>query len=254
MPDPVILISNDDGIESPGLRALVESLSSLGKIVVVAPDREQSTTSHSLTLHRPLRIRHKHERGEWYSVDGTPSDCVYWAARWLLKENPPDLLCSGINRGANLGNDVTYSGTVAAAFEGTLLGIPSIAFSCVGRHPFHFETAAGFAPRVAAAVLERGMPPDTLINVNTPNLPPDEIQGVHVGRLGKHRYSEEVIERVDPRGRNYYWLGGEDAGFEDIPETDSRAILDNAISVTPLHLDLTNDAALEVVSSWKLGS
>jgi 5'-nucleotidase len=250
---PTILVSNDDGIESKGLHALAEALSSVGKVVIVAPDREQSTTSHSLTLHRPLRV--KQIREDVHTVNGTPTDCVYWAARWLFHQKgyQPDLVCSGINRGANLGHDVTYSGTVACAFEGTLLGIPSIAFSMVGGSPYHFETAAQFAPKVAAQVLEHGMPPDVLINVNVPNLPPEKIQGVEVTRLGKHRYGEEVVERVDPRGSKYYWIGGEDRGlFEDLAGTDGAAVQHERISVTPLHLDLTNDDALAPLRQWKL--
>lgn len=247
---PRILVTNDDGIESDGIAALAEACMGLGDVIVVAPEREQSTTSHSLTLHKPLRARKI--KPSWYFVGGTPSDCVYWAARWLLRDAPPTLLCSGINRGANLGNDVTYSGTVSAAFEGTLLGIPSIAFSVPGRKEFRFDTAAQYVAPIARKVLEEGMPPDTLLNVNVPNLDPEEVEGVVITRLGKHRYDEEVVERVDPRGRRYYWLGGDDAGFEDIDGTDGQAILRNQVSVTPLHLDLTNDAALSTIRDWSL--
>lgn len=247
---PTILLTNDDGIDSRGLQVLADSLEGFGKVVVVAPDREQSTTSHSLTLHRPLRVKKISE--DHFAVDGTPTDCVYLGIRSILQDRKPSLVVSGINRGANLGDDVTYSGTVAAALEGTLLGVPSVAFSVVGTGNFKFETVASVVPKIVANVLSDGLPADTLLNVNSPNVELDEIQGIQITTLGKHRYEEVVTVRKDPRGRPYYWLGGEDEGIENIEGTDGSAILQNCISVTPLHLDMTNYEALASLRNWDL--
>jgi 5'-nucleotidase len=196
-----ILVSNDDGIHSAGLAALADALGAIGDVVVVAPDREQSACSHALTLHRPLRID---EVGpNRFTVDGTPTDCVNLAVNAILPERPT-LLVSGINRGANLGDDVTYSGTVSAAMEGTLLGISSIAMSLIGRGPYDFGPAAMFAARLAAWVLEQGLPPDTLLNVN---VPPDKDgvapNAVELTRMGRRRYGVAIVVKVDPRGRMY---------------------------------------------------
>jgi len=239
----LILVSNDDGIHSEGIVALAEAVAGLGDVVVVAPDRERSAVSHSLTLHRPLRVetigpaRH--------AVNGTPTDCVNLAINGIL-ERRPALVVSGINKGANLGDDVTYSGTVSAAMEGTLLGVPSIAVSAVGRGGYDFGVAARFAGRLARWVLERGLPPDTLLNVNVP--PPVDgqaIRGFALTRMGRRRYGDAIIEKTDPRGKKYYWIGGEEV--EPIAEegTDFHAIAQNLISVTPIHLDLTNYKSFE---------
>ena len=238
-----ILVSNDDGIHSAGLAALAESLEAVGDVVVVAPDREQSACSHALTLHRPLRID---DMGpSRYAVDGTPTDCVNLAVNAILPEKPT-LLVSGINRGANLGDDVTYSGTVSAAMEGTLLGVPSIAMSLVGRGPYDFGAAAAFAARVARWVLEFGLPPDTLLNVN---VPPDRDgvvpSAVELTRMGRRRYGDAIVEKVDPRGRKYYWIAGDEVPFVAEEGTDFHAVQHGRISVTPIHLDLTNYPTLE---------
>lgn len=250
MTKPVILVTNDDGINSEGLEALAGALKSVGEVVVVAPDRERSAVSHALTLHRPLRINRIREG--WHAVEGTPTDCVYLATRSLLKGARPALVASGINKGSNLGDDIHYSGTVSAAFEGTVLGIPSIAISMIGRGPYHFETAAAFAVRLASRVLEEKLTGDTLLNVNVPNLPADQITGVAITKMGKRHYGDAVIENVDPRGRKYYWIGGTELDAEDIPGSDCNAVLEKKISVTPLHLDLTNYGAMERLSGWKL--
>jgi len=238
-----ILVSNDDGIHSAGLAALAESLAAVGDVVVVAPDREQSACSHALTLHRPLRID---DAGPGrYAVDGTPTDCVNLAVNAILPEKPA-LLVSGINRGANLGDDVTYSGTVSAAMEGTLLGVPSIAMSLLGRGPYDFSAAAAFAARLARWVLERGLPPDTLLNVN---VPPDRDgvapNAVELTRMGRRRYGDAIVEKVDPRGRKYYWIAGDEVPFVAEEGTDFHAVQHGRISVTPIHLDLTNYPTLE---------
>jgi 5'-nucleotidase len=238
-----ILVSNDDGIHSAGLAALADALAAVGDVVVVAPDREQSACSHALTLHRPLRID---EAGpNRFAVDGTPTDCVNLAVNAILPEKPT-LLVSGINRGANLGDDVTYSGTVSAAMEGTLLGVPSIAMSLIGRGPYDFGPAAAFAARLAAWVLATGLPPDTLLNVNVPpdkdGVPPNAVE---LTRMGRRRYGDAIVEKVDPRGRKYYWIAGDEVPFVAEEGTDFHAVQHGRISVTPIHLDLTNYPTLE---------
>src|SRR3954470_2558488 len=200
-----ILITNDDGIFSQGIRALANSLGEIAEVFVVAPDREQSATGHALTLSRPLRMQKTEE--SWYAVDGTPTDCVNLGILSLLKDNPPDLVASGINFGLNLGDDVTYSGTVSATFEGTLLGIPSVAFSQEVAEGFSFAPAAAFARELCGLLLngELEIPRDLLLNVNVPAGP---IQGVSFTRLGRRVYKQSVIEKLDPRGRKYYWIAG----------------------------------------------
>lgn len=245
----IILLTNDDGIHAPALVALRESLAPLGRVITVAPDRDQSATSHSLTLHRPFRI-HRHD-DDTFSVDGTPTDCVVCAYYGLL-DVKPDLVISGINHGPNMGEDVFYSGTVAAAIEGTLQGAPSIAASLVTRQRTDFKEPAAFVARVAREVADRGMGPRRLLNVNVPFRPWDEIRGVAVTRLGSRRYRDTLIKKVDPRGRDYYWIGGEDPVWESTPGTDFQAVHDGWISVTPLRLDLTDDGALDAVKGWSL--
>jgi len=247
---PLILVSNDDGIHSEGIRALATALADLGEIVVVAPDRERSAVSHSLTLHRPLRVEPLGSAR--YAVDGTPTDCVNLAVNGILGRRPA-LIVSGINQGANLGDDVTYSGTVSAAMEGTLLGIPSIAISLIGRGDFRFDTAATFARRLTGWVLERGLPADTLLNVNVP-APADgrPVRGFALTRMGRRRYGDAIVEKVDPRGKKYYWIGGEELQFEDAEGTDFHAVSQGLVSVTPIHLDLTNYKSFDALRGLKL--
>ncbi len=249
---PLILVANDDGIHSDGLTALADAVRHLGEVVVVAPDREQSACSHSLTLHRPLRV---HPRGpDRWAVDGTPTDCVNLAVSGILPRRP-SLVLSGINTGANLGDDVTYSGTVSAAMEGTLLGIPSIAVSLIGQHEFVYDAAAAFAARLATWVLASGLPADTLLNVNVPQPANGERpRGVALTRMGRRRYGDAIVEKTDPRGKKYYWIGAAELDFEDVDGTDYVAVRDGFISVTPIHLDLTNyrsfDALKGLAESW----
>jgi 5'-nucleotidase len=231
---PRILVTNDDGIFSEGIERLAAALAEIGEVFTVAPDQERSAAGHSLTLHHPLRAKLVGER-RW-SVDGTPTDCVNWGALHLLKELRPQLLVSGINLGLNLGDDVTYSGTVSAAFEGTLIGIPSVAISQEIETGFTFDAAADFARRLAGRLLEEGLPPGTLVNVN---VPAGEPRGVRVARLGKRRYGELVVEKADPRGRPYYWIGSTIPVGEREEGTDIAAVAEKYISMTPLHLDLT---------------
>jgi 5'/3'-nucleotidase len=236
---PRILVTNDDGIYSEGLRKLAAVCRGLGEVIIVAPDREQSAASHALTLNRPLRLLEIQEN-EWI-VDGTPTDCVNLAVLKLMKEHRPDLVVSGINFGPNLGDDVTYSGTISAAFEGALLNIPSIAFSAlVGPH-FSFDRCATFAGELVRIALERHRDPRIVLNVNFPV----DFSGVRITRLGRRIYSEGVIERLDPRGRKYYWIGGEPPVWHPEEGTDFNAVEGGLVSITPLHLDLTHHESIQ---------
>ena len=245
----VVLLTNDDGISARGLLALKKELARIGQVWVVAPDREQSATSHSLTLQHPLRINKVGER--FYSVDGTPTDAVMLAVHAILKRRP-DILISGINHGPNMGDDVSYSGTVAAAMEGTILDIPSIAVSNVNWDARHFEPAAKFVRKLARFVLKNGLPKYTFLNVNVP----DKRQAAtkhKITRLGKRVYSDVVIEKIDPRGRNYYWIGEQTPIWEKkADDTDFAATQKGYISITPLHLDMTDYKALEEIEGWEI--
>jgi 5'-nucleotidase len=248
---PLILVTNDDGVRSPGIEALAAAMRRVGDVLIVAPDREQSAASHALTLQRPLRL--EQVAPDTWAVDGTPSDAVYLGINAVLKGKRPDLVASGINLGANLGDDITYSGTVAAAMEGTLLGAPAFAVSIAARRNFHFATAAGFAERLARAILANGLPPATLLNVNVPNVPADPPIGHRVTRQGKRRYTDAVIDRTDPRGRTYYWIGGDELGFDPVDGTDAVTVLQHKlISVTPVHLDLTHADLVETIARWEV--
>ena len=251
----LILLTNDDGIEAKGLRTLHSTLSEKWDTVVVAPDREQSATSHSMTLNRPLRYR---ELGNnVYSVAGTPTDCVMFAVYSLLPQKPA-LVVSGINHGANLADDVTYSGTVAAAIEGTILGIPSVAVSVPkkGNPTFEqhdiFDYAAQFSEKLITAITEKGMPEDTLLNVNIPNCAWDEIEGVHITHLGKRIYRDVIERQRGANGQLYFRIGGNAPDWEGGNDSDVSAIDRNMISVTPLRLDLTNYEAMERLKKWGL--
>lgn len=231
---PRILVTNDDGYAAEGIRALATALESLGEVWMVAPASEQSGASHALTLERPLRVRQLDERR--FAVNGTPTDCVALALSHQLRDLDPALVVSGINAGPNMGADVHYSGTVSAAFEGVILGLPAIAVSQVMTNGPRFEDAARFTTELAAWVLDGGLPPETLLNVNVPATRP---RGVRMTRLGVRRYTEGVIEDRDPRGRQIFWIGGGEPVWEQIPGTDFHEVAEGWISVTPLHLDLT---------------
>ena len=242
MSRPRILVTNDDGVFSEGIKRLAAALSPVGEVFTVAPDQERSAAGHSLTLQSPLRA--KLIGPNRWSVDGTPTDCVNWGVLHLLKEDRPKLIFSGINLGLNLGDDVTYSGTVSAAFEGTLIGISSVAVSQEIESGFTFDAAADFAERLARRLLEEPLPAGTLINVNIPAGPP---AGVRVARLGKRRYGESVIEKTDPRGRPYFWIGSTIPTGDAEEGTDISAIADKHISMTPLHLDLTDYRSIQML-------
>ncbi len=246
----LILVTNDDGILSPGLTVLAEKLADVGRVVVVAPDRERSAIGHSVTLHAPLRA--DRIRKDCYAVSGTPTDCVNLGIHGFLGQRP-DIVVSGINRGGNLGDDITYSGTVAAAMEATLMDVPAFAVSLdSGRfNAEDFVDAAEFAAYLAGQINDKGLPADTFLNVN---VPAGAIKGVQLTRQGKRNYTEAVEEKTDPRGRTYYWIGGGELGFHDVKGTDFHAMVNNYISVTPLHLDLTNYRSFDELSSWELDS
>jgi 5'/3'-nucleotidase len=245
-----ILVSNDDGINAPGLKLLAKVAGSLcPEVWVVAPEREQSGASHSLTLERPLRVRRLGARR--YAVDGTPTDCVLLAVKTLMRDKRPTLMLSGINAGANLGEDVTYSGTVAAAMEATLLDVPAIAFSqhYAQRSKIPWATAGAHAPEVIRRLTALRWPRDTLINVNFPAVPADDVGGIAATRQGRRKIGEGVVERVDPRGRPCYWIGPMREEWPDLPGTDLQAITAGKVSITPICLDLSSGAALAELKS-----
>lgn len=236
-----ILVTNDDGVHAPGI-ALLERIARefSADVWVVAPDAEQSAVAHSLTVRRPLRVLNQGERR--FSVDGTPTDSVFLAVRQILADRPPDLILSGINNGGNLGEDVTYSGTVAAAMEGALLGVRSIALSqrYTPGEPTPWETAGHWAAAVIRRFAAQGWSRDTLLNVNFPARPPAEVTGVETVRQGRRFHADELTRRVDPHGQDYYWIGGQRAEDEGEPGTDLYAIAHGAVSVTPLRVDFTD--------------
>jgi 5'-nucleotidase len=244
-----ILITNDDGVFSEGLRALADTMKALGEVYVVAPDRERSAAAHSLTLHRPLRVEEVAPRV--YAADGTPVDCVNLAIYGILKGRP-DLVVSGINNGPNLGEDLVYSGTVSAAFEAAFLGIPAFAVSLAAREDFRYQGAANFALKVAAHIMQVGLPKDTFLNINVPNVKEDKIRSYKITHQGKRVFEDAVVEKVDPRGKKYYWIGGGDQGFQEIAGTDFHAVANHYISITPLCVDLTNRAAVPELEGWRL--
>ena len=242
-----ILLSNDDGYSAPGLVALVNALKSHADVTAVAPERNRSGASNSLTLDRPLRVT-RTESG-FFKVDGTPTDCVHLAVTGLLAQEP-DMVFAGINHGANLGDDVIYSGTVAAATEGRFLGLPAVAISLAGINPTHFDAAAQVAVRLFEQVRRHPLPADTILNVNVPDVPLGEIRGFQATRLGQRHKAEPVIKATDPRGHEIYWVGlagpEQDAG----PGTDFHAVKNNFVSVTPLQIDLTRYDTLERLAGW----
>lgn len=244
-----ILVTNDDGIHAPGLKALENIARALSDDVwVVAPLTEQSATSHSLTMRRPLRVATLSERH--YSVDGTPTDCVLVALRTIIKGRTPDLVLSGVNMGANLGEDVTYSGTVAAAMEAALLGVRAIALSQMRSgegHDFRWHTAEHYGPGIVQRLLGTEWPRETLVNVNFPDLPPDAVKGIKVCRQGRRKAGTAVVEGHDPGGRPYVWIGSYESDATTQSDTDLAVISRGAISVTPLHLDLTHVPSLDPV-------
>lgn len=250
-----ILLTNDDGIHAPGLAALVEAVSDLGEITVVAPEAEMSAVGHAITLTDPLKVKEHNKNGKFfgYAVDGTPADCIKIASWALFKDQPaPDLLISGINLGANTGINTIYSGTVSAATEGAILGIPSFAVSLATfKHP-DFSVAAEFARYLAPLMIKQKLPAGVYLNVNVPAVPRSQIKGIQVTRQSKATYREEYHVRTDPRNNKYYWLTGEKINIEKEKDVDDRAILDNKISIMPIHYDLTHYQSLDSMRQWDL--
>ena len=243
-----LLLSNDDGVHARGLSALAEAFAG-DEVWVVAPDREQSAASHAISLHRPLRIVEVGPRR--YAVDGTPTDAVYVGMNLILQGKRPEVVISGVNHGPNLGNDVLYSGTVAAAMEGALLGCHALAVSLASSPPHDFRHAAAFAAALARRMTREPAASPILLNVN---VPPGPVKGYRAVRLGRRTYGNEVVEKTDPRGRKYYWIGGEGgAGYEEVPGSDCDAVFrEGLVAVTPLHLDWSHDGLLERLRGWEL--
>lgn len=241
-----ILVSNDDGVNARGIRTLSRVLSEFAEVVTVAPDRNRSGASHSLTLEVPLRVDKIDETG-FYSLKGTPTDCVHWAVNGLLDPDP-DMVVAGINHGANLGDDVIYSGTVAAATEGRHLGLPSIAVSLCGEQ--YFETAAHYAALLVQGLLRAPLSSDQILNVNVPDLPLEQIRGIRVTRLGNRHRAEAVIKEYDPRGRPIYWIGPPGAKQDAGEGTDFDAVEQGYVSITPLTVDMTAYSHMSVLADW----
>lgn len=250
---PRILVTNDDGIYSAGIYALYNAMSEIGETYVVAPDAEKSAVGHAITIADPLRVFEIERNGKFFgwAVNGTPADCVKLGVKGILQFKP-DLVVSGINQGSNTATNVIYSGTVSAATEGTIMGIPSIAFSLTTFKKTDFSFAAEVAKLLASKVLEHGLPPGTLINVNIPPFPKEEIKGIHVTRQGKGRYEEAFEKRVDPANRTYFWLGGTKLLLDTDEDIDEVAVMNQYVSVTPLQYDLTDRNMLSTLKEWGL--
>jgi len=243
-----ILLSNDDGVYAPGLACLAERLAGMADITVVAPDRDRSGASNSLTLDDPLRVRQL--PNGFYMVDGTPTDCVHLAITGLLAQEP-NMVVSGINSGANLGDDVLYSGTVAAATEGRFLGFPAIAVSLAGNnHVRHYETAAHVVQKLIMQLDQQPLPADNILNVNVPDVALSELTGIEVTRLGHRHKAEPIVRQIDPRGRAIYWVGPSGSEADAGPGTDFYAISQRRVSVTPLQVDLTRHAVIDELANW----
>ncbi|MBM9514228.1 5'/3'-nucleotidase SurE [Desulfogranum marinum] len=250
MTKPLILVTNDDGVHAPGLQALHDAVATLGEAVVVAPERDNSAVSHSITMNRPLRVVRLDEH--IYTLDGTPTDCVTIALNKILDRRPA-LIVSGINPGANLGDDISYSGTVSAAIEGTMYDIPSLAFSLEGSQPFNFEVAAGVAWKLASMALAFKLPPGSLLNINVPPLAADKIHGIRFTCQGRRVYKDAIQETFDPGGRKHYWIGGGTVHWSGGSNTDEQAVRQGYISVTPIQLDVTNHSGLDYLEQrWKM--
>lgn len=248
--ETVILVTNDDGVLAPGVRALLEAMRSLGRAVLVAPERDNSAVSHALTMNRPLHV--KELEPDIYTLDGTPTDCVTIGMRKILS-TPPTLLVSGINPGTNLGDDISYSGTVSAAIEGTMYSVPSLAFSLGGDRPYDFTVAAAVAWKLASMALTFGLPPATLLNINIPPLPATTIKGIRFTVQGRRIYKDAIQETFDPWGRKHYWIGGGKVQWLGGKNTDEHAVRNGYISVTPIQLDLTNHSGLDFLEQrWQM--
>ncbi len=250
---PRILVTNDDGIYSGGIYALYSAMAGIGEAYVIAPDSEKSAVGHAITISDPLRVTEVERNGKFFgwAVKGTPADCVKLALKGILQFNP-DLVVSGINQGSNTATNVIYSGTVSAATEGTIMGIPSIAFSLTTFKKSDFSLAAEIARLLAEKVLEKGLPPGTLLNVNIPPVPRKDLKGIKITRQGRGYYEDFFEKRVDPANRTYYWLGGTKLVLDTEEDIDEVAIMNQYVSVTPLHYDLTDRKMIDRLNEWDL--
>ena len=248
-----ILVSNDDGIDSVGIYSLVEALKEIAEVTVIAPHKEQSAVGHAITMQTPLRVFEYQKNGKFfgYAVDGTPADCVKIGIRNLMPA-PPDLVVSGINHGSNTAINIIYSGTVSAAREAAIMDVPSIAISVTSHAVMDFSFAAEVAKQLALEVVEKGMPKGTMLNVNVPNLPKDKIAGILLTKQGKSKWDDIYEKRIDPYGRNYYWLTGNLFELDHDLVFDQAAIKKDYVSVTPIHFDLTDLETYEEMKNWKL--
>lgn len=246
-----ILVTNDDGVNSPGLLALKQALEAVGQVTVFAPDRNWSAAGHSKTMHKPLRIHRVTlaDGSPAYSTNGAPSDCVGLALLGAIPQ-PPDLVVSGINQGGNLGHDITYSGTVAGAMEAVVGGVPAIAVSLDAREWADFAAVTAAVARLARLILANGLPPNLLFNVNAPPIPSVQVKGIVVTRLGQRVYRDVLIERADPKGQPYYWIGGEPPSGVVENGTDIGAVANGYISITPLSMDMTAHSFMDTLHTW----
>ena len=247
-----ILLTNDDGIYSEGIQILKRQLDNIAEVTVIAPDRERSTIGHAMTLRKPLRIKQVKVNGDsWgYSVNGTPTDCIIIGLLEIMKNEKPDLIVSGINRGPNLGDDIIYSGTVSAAMEGAMRNIPSLALSIAAYENFKFESAALFTKKIISHLIKNNLPENLVLNINFPNIDYKELKGIEITRHGKRVYQDELKKIHDPQGDIHYWLGGDLPEGKIEPDTDFEAIYNRKVSITPLTLDLTNYNIMPKIKDW----
>jgi len=248
-----ILVSNDDGIDSAGIYALVEALKEIGEVIVVAPHKEQSAVGHAITMQTPLRVFEFQKNGKFYgyAVDGTPADCVKIGIRNLM-ETPPDIVVSGINHGSNTAINIIYSGTVSAAREAAIMDVPSIAVSVASHTVLDFSFASKVAKAITLMVYEKGLPIGTMLNINIPNLPEDQIKGLLLTKQGKSKWDDIYEKRIDPYGRSYYWLTGNLMDVDHSLELDQAAIKNNYVSVSPIHFDLSDYQTFDSMKEWKI--
>jgi len=249
-----ILLSNDDGVQAEGIQVLAAHLQAIGEVIVAAPDRQRSAAGHGITLHKPLFVERVHTDANYqaYGISGTPADCVKLGCNQLFQDIKPDIVVSGINQGGNLGTDLLYSGTVSAAIEGAVQGLPAIAVSLCGYRDLQYEEAAQFTVKLVQQVMKNGLLADTILNVNVPKTPAVGEREVRITQLGTRRYQNQYDVRSNPRGTPYYWLAGELKDVPNEPDSDVQAIQDNAISVTPVHFDFTHRPLLDTLKSWQL--
>jgi len=247
-----ILLCNDDGIYSEGIQILKAQLDTIADVMVIAPDRERSTISHAMTLRKPLNIKKVKVKGEifGFSVNGTPADCIIVGLLEIMKDNKPDIIVSGINSGPNLGNDITYSGTVGAAREGAMRNIPSLAVSIDGSKDYHFDAAARYTKKIVSNLIRENLPKNLLLNINFPNLKYDQLEGIEIARQGKRGYRDEIRNIDDPRGRVHYWIGGKIEEESIEPDTDSGVVNKRKVAITPILLDFTDYSMLQKMNQW----